>query len=258
MKKSDLKVRKVLGKKGGSKLRRYQELVIGRTGLATLVRYELAILFSSTVPGALGLFLRSKLYPPLLGRVGKNVIFGQNVTLRHPHKIYIGDDVIIDDNCLLDAKGVNNTGITLGNGVFLGRNTILSCKDGDIQLEDGVNLGFNCEVFSESRVRLGRNALVAAYCYFIGGGSYDLNRFDVSFAEQDGFSGGGIDVGVNTWFGAGVKVIDGVTIGNEAVVGAGAVVTKSLPERSVSAGVPAKVLKERVENMPSSDHPGSL
>ena len=48
--------------------------------------------------------LRRKLYPLLLGKVGRNVVFGMNVVLRHPHKIAIGDDVVIDDNCLLDAK----------------------------------------------------------------------------------------------------------------------------------------------------------
>ena len=37
--------------------------------------------------GALGLFLRSRLYPLILGRVGRNVVFGANVTLRHPHKM---------------------------------------------------------------------------------------------------------------------------------------------------------------------------
>ena len=36
---------------------------------------------------------------------GSDVIFGQNVVLRHPHKIHIGSNVVIDDNCLLDAKG---------------------------------------------------------------------------------------------------------------------------------------------------------
>ena len=64
------------------------------------------------MPGALGLFLRSKLYPLMLGRVGRNVVFGVNVTLRHPHKIAIGDNVVIDDSCCLDAKGTDNTGIT--------------------------------------------------------------------------------------------------------------------------------------------------
>ena len=42
-----------------------------------------------------------KLYPLLLGEVGKNVTFGQNVILRHPHKIKIGDNVVIDDNVVL-------------------------------------------------------------------------------------------------------------------------------------------------------------
>ncbi len=73
----------------------------------------------------------------LLGSCGRNVVFGQNVVLRHPHKIHIGDNVVIDDNCLLDAKGEGNDGIRIGSGVFIGRNTILSCKDGDIDLEDG-------------------------------------------------------------------------------------------------------------------------
>ncbi|MGC4081336.1 MAG: NAD-dependent epimerase/dehydratase family protein [Vicinamibacterales bacterium] len=45
-----------------------------------------------------------------------------------------------------------NRGIRIGNGVFIGRNTILSCKNGDIELADAVNIGFNCELFSASRV----------------------------------------------------------------------------------------------------------
>ena len=124
---------------------------------------------SQHVPGALGFALRKLLYPSLLGACGRNVIFGQNVVLRHPHKIRIGDNVVIDDNCLLDAKGDSNQGITIGSGVFVGRNTILSCKNGDIEIEDGANIGFNCELFSASRVSVGRDTLLAAYCYLIGG-----------------------------------------------------------------------------------------
>ena len=86
-----------------------------------------------------------------------------------PHKIRIGDNVVIDDNCLIDAKGDANRGITIGSGVFVGRNSILSCKNGDIEVADGANVGFNCEVFSASRVTIGRDTLLAAYCYVIGG-----------------------------------------------------------------------------------------
>ena len=144
----------------------YRELVVGQRGLWPLVRYELVMLLASWVPGALGLFLRSKLYPLILGGVGRNVVFGVNVMVRHPHKIVIGDNVVIDDQCCLDAKGTDNRGILIGNGVFVGRNTILSCKNGDIVIEDHANLGFNCEIFSASRVRVGKSILMAAYTYW--------------------------------------------------------------------------------------------
>ncbi len=116
-----------LFERGVSARQKYASLVVGRPGLGALIRYELTLLLSQSVPGALGLALRRTLYRGLLGACGRNVVFGQNVVLRHPHKIRIGDDVVIDDNCLLDAKGESNAGITIGNGVFVGRNTILSC-----------------------------------------------------------------------------------------------------------------------------------
>ena len=104
---------------------KYEELVVGRRGWGALIQHEVVTLLSQSVPGALGLALRKSLYPSLLGACGRNVVFGQNVVLRHPGKIRIGDNVVIDDNCLLDAKGSGNRGITIGSGVFIGRNTFL-------------------------------------------------------------------------------------------------------------------------------------
>src|SRR5690242_7232981 len=155
--------------KGTSARQKYAALVIGRTDLGSLLKYELIVTLTQGWPGALGLALRKALYPSLLGSCGRNVVFGQNVVLRHPHKIHVGDDVVIDDNCLIDAKGESNTGIRIGSGVFIGRNSILSCKNGDIELANGANVGFNCEIFSASRVTVGRRALLAAYTYIIGG-----------------------------------------------------------------------------------------
>ena len=161
-----------------SKGDKYRELFVGRPGFGALLAYEPAMLLASWVPGALGLVLRSKLYPMMLGSVGRNVVFGVNVTLRHPHKIHIGDNVVIDDLCCLDAKGTDNKGITIGNGVFVGRNTILSCKNGDIIIEDRANIGFNCEIFSASRVRVGKDILMAAYTYLVGG-DHLYDRIDI-------------------------------------------------------------------------------
>ena len=154
---------------GKSGRQKYEELVVGRRGIGPLIKHELVVLAAQARSGALGLALRKILYPLLLGSCGRNVVFGQNVVLRHPHKIHIGGNVAIDDNCLLDAKGETNRGIRIGDGVFIGRNTILSCKNGDIELADGANVGFNCEIFSASRVTIGRMVLMAAYSYVIGG-----------------------------------------------------------------------------------------
>ena len=222
---------------------KYARLIVGRSGWGALVKYELVQLLSQWVPGALGLVLRKRLYRMLLGACGRNVVFGQGVVLRHPHKIRIGDNVVVDDHCLLDAKGEDNTGITIGSGVFIGRNTILSCKNGDIVLADGANIGFNCELFSAARVEVGKDALIAAYCYLIGG-DHDWRDPSVPVPAQERRAAG-VSLGAGAWLGAGAKVLDGVTIGEGAVIGAGAVVREAVPARAVAVGVPARIVGQR-------------
>ncbi len=222
---------------------KYVDLVVGRRGWGPLVRHELVTLSSQHVPGALGYFLRKALYPALLGACGRNVIFGHNVVMRHPHKIRIGNNVVIDDNCLLDAKGDTNRGILIGSGVFIGRNTILSCKNGDIDVEEGANIGFNCELFSASHVRIGRDTLLAAYCYVIGG-DHDFSDASRAVLDQARMSAG-VDIGPGAWLGAGAKILDGVTIGDRAIIGAAALVRDDVPAEAIAVGVPAKVVGRR-------------
>jgi acetyltransferase-like isoleucine patch superfamily enzyme len=228
---------------GTSRRARYAALVVGRPGIAALLKYELIVTLAQAVPGAIGLALRGRLYPLLLGACGRNVIFGQNVVLRHPHKIRIGDNVLIDDNCLLDAKGESNAGIRIGNGVLVGRNTILSCKNGDIELADSANIGFNCEVFSASRVVIGSSVMMAAYSYVIGG-DHDFSDTSKPVLEQARTSAG-VTIGDGAWMGAGAKILDGVTVGPHAVVGAGAVVRDDIPAYGVAVGIPARVVSTR-------------
>jgi len=226
-----------------SKADKYRELFVGRPGAWALIKYELAMGLASWIPGAVGLLLRSKLYPLILGSVGANVVFGTGVTLRHPHKIHIGDNVVIDDLCCLDAKGTSNMGIQIGSGVFVGRNTILSCKNGDIIIDDRANIGFNCEIFSASRVRVGQDTLMAAYTYLVGG-DHLYDRTDIPVLQQ-GRTARGIEVGDGVWLGAHVVVTDGSMVGRDAIVGAGAVVVGDIPDFAVAAGIPAKVMRDR-------------
>jgi acetyltransferase-like isoleucine patch superfamily enzyme len=226
-----------------SRLERYMDLVVGERGLARLVRYEAVMILASWVPGALGLLLRTWLYPWLLGSCGRNVMFGCGVVLRHPRKIHIGDDVVVDDGCVLDAKGTVNAGIRIGRRVFLGRQTILVCKDGDIVLEEGVNASFFCTIFSASRVRIGADTLLAAYSYVVGGG-HAFDRIDVPVVRQERPSRG-VEIGRGVWLGAGVTVLDGVTVGHDAVIGAHAVVADDVPAFTIAVGSPARVVRDR-------------
>jgi acetyltransferase-like isoleucine patch superfamily enzyme len=228
---------------GKSSRQKYADLVVGRAGLGALFKHEIVVMLAQARAGAFGLAIRKALYPMLLGSCGRNVVFGQNVVLRHPHKIHIGSNVVIDDNCLLDAKGETNKGIRIGDRVFIGRNTILSCKNGDIELGDGANLGFNCEVFSASRVTIGRSVLMAAYTYVIGG-DHDFSDPTKAVLAQPRVSAG-VSIGEGVWIGAGAKVLDGVALGNHAVVGAAAVVRESVPAGAIAVGIPARVVASR-------------
>jgi acetyltransferase-like isoleucine patch superfamily enzyme len=228
-----------------SGLRKYTSIAVGRPGIVAFLRYELACWLLSPMPGALGLLLRSKFYPGLLGSSGGGIVFGRNVCLRHPGKVRLGRGAIIDDNCVLDAKGELGKGIVIGDGAMLGRNTSLSCKGGEIRIGDNSNIGPNCMLISESSLSIGQNVLVAGMTYIIAGGNHSIGRTDIPIIRQPMVHKGGVCIEDNCWLGANVTVLDGVTIGRDSVIGAGAVVTESVPEFSIAVGVPARVVKTR-------------
>jgi acetyltransferase-like isoleucine patch superfamily enzyme len=231
--------------RGKSLFAKYTAIFVGEPGLWKLLRFELINLFFSWVPGALGLWARKTFYPSLLRSVGRGVVFGRNITLRHPHKIALGADCFIDDNVVLDAKGESNRGLTLGNNVYVGRNTILSCKEGDIAIGDHTNVSANCSLLSETEIKLGKYCFLAGHCYLVAGGNHSFDDLETPIMFQPSFSRGGISVGDDVWLGAGVIVLDGATIERGCVVGAGSVVTKPLTEFSVAVGSPARKIRDR-------------
>ena len=237
---------KSVGSSSGGAFEQYRKLVYGDQSLARLMWAELVTLLFSNMPGALGLFVRSKLYSSFFREVRGKVVFGRGVTLRHTHKISLGTGVIIDDRALLDAKGDGNNGITLGDGVYVGRNSAVYCKGGDIVLEDNVNLSANCQVFSSNKLTIGAGTMVGAFSYFLSGGEYDYAD-PTPFAEQSGMNTKGpLSIGADCWFGARVTVLDGADVGDRCVLAAGAVVHKPVPTHSLAGGVPARILREHI------------
>jgi len=238
-------IQNTLGRKKKSKLSTYSELFVGKKSLWALLKYELITTMFAECPGALGIFLRGIFYRLIFKKVGKGVLFAKSISIRNPHKISLGNNVIIDENVMLDAKGVDNSGIIIEDGVFIGRNTIISCKNGDVILRPRVNIGFNCYIVSLNKVEIGENTLFAAYTYIIGGGHISEELY-VPLKDQD-THGIGIKIGRDSWLGAKSMVMDGCNIGDYSIIGAGALVTKNIPDYSVAVGVPAKVIKDRRE-----------
>jgi len=106
--------------------------------------------------------------------------------------------------------------ITLGNNVFINA----GCK---FQDQGGITIGDD--------TLIGHNVVLAT-----------LNH-DESAEKRGNLHPAPIVIGKKVWIGANVTVVPGVTIGDGAIIAAGAVVTKDVPENTVVAGVPARIIK---------------
>jgi len=244
-----LKIQQSMANGNQSALSRYMDLVVGQRGLLKLALYEFVVMVSQKRSGALGLLLRKKMYPWVLGEVGRNVTFGSNVVIRHPHKIRIGDGVVVDENVLLDAKGESNLGIEIGANSYIGRNAIISCKNGDISLGENANVGWNCTIAATSTIRIGRDNIIAAYSYIIGGGNYHFDGINVPMCQAYDHEGkGGVELKDDVWLGSHVAVLDGVTIESGAVVASGSTVTKNIDSMSINVGSPSRAVRQREQS----------
>lgn len=128
---------------------------------------------------------------------------------------------------LLDVKvGVN---VQLSESFFL-------INPGQLFLGDGCRIGTHCKIYNFSPITIGKN-LLASHGLTLISGTHDVR----TLADRKG----PILIGDNVWIGINVTVVGPVRIGNNVVIGAGAVVLKDIPDDTIAAGVPAKVLRQK-------------
>ena len=246
---------------GKSDLRRYADLVVGDgRSYWHLLGYELITFFFGGVRGALGLVLRKKSYPLLFKKVGKGCVFGRNLTIRNARNITLGDNVIIDDDCVLDGRGAGPEGVVIGDRVIINRGTSIQAKIGPIWIGDDTDIGMHCDVHSQGGVRIGRQVTLGGSSK-ISGGVFQTERTapdespdDRGFAarEQRRTTRGPIVIGDKALVGMGSMFLDNVEIGERCILGAGSVNVRNAPPYTVVAGVPAKVLRKRGDRPASS------
>lgn len=202
-------------------------------------------------PGALGLLLRQKLYPRILGSCGKGVLFGRFVDLYALEKIELGDRVVLNNNVVLDARAFHHSGpaMIVERDVFIGiRTSVQTGTTGSITIQAGTNLSSFCNLVSEVPLTIGRDCLIAAYCSL----GESINRQGKTAEVEGGRDCQEKDtvVGAGCWLGVRMQLMAGVTIGMDTIVGAHAMVDSDLPEYAVVIGRPAKVSWNRRSGSP--------
>lgn len=113
------------------------------------------------------------------------------------------------------------------------------------RLGDNSGIGVNCELHGE--VRIGNDVMMAPEVVMYTA-NHSFEDMDTPMRLQGDDESRPITVGNDVWIGRRAMVMPGVSIGNGSIVAAGAVVTRDVPEFSVVAGVPAKVVKMRASD----------
>jgi len=153
---------------------------------------------------------------------------------------------LVDPTVQIWCKPPVDKRLRLGHGASLDRGVIIWISDtdetrGNINLGEGTYIGPYSYVGSCHNLNIGNHTLIGAHSYLITV-HHRTDSKDHPIALQ-GFVGGDIKIGRNVWLGAHVVVLPGVTIGDRAVIGAGAVVTKDIPAGETWVGVPARQIR---------------
>ncbi len=196
-------------------LRRAAELRRDRSPEELLEMYG-RVLYSDSAQGALD---RRVLLRAMCLRFGSGVRVGLGVIVRQAHTFEIGDAVFIGDQVIL--QGRHDGHCVIGSHSWLGPQAYFDCRD----LELGEYVGW------------GPGAKVLGSEHTADPATVPIIKTDLVIKP--------VRVGKWTDIGVNAVVLPGVTVGDGAIVGAGAVVTEDIPPYAVAAGVPARVLHMR-------------
>lgn len=170
-----------------------------------------------------------RIHAPAHIRLGRAVYLDHGVYLHGgPGGLSIGDGSWIMSGCRLHVfnfRGLPHAGIHLGRRTFVGEGSVMRGQGG-ITVGDHVLFGPGVQVLAVNHVFTD----------------------PVRPIMEQGITAEGISIGDGAWIGAGATLLDGVAIGKGACIGAGAVVTTSVPAHSLAVGVPARVVRNLIDD----------
>lgn len=170
----------------------------------------------------LGGYIRSFLYHSRFGLMEPKVVLGRNLQLGGTKRIYFKRGVTVGDFCSLTTW--ENGTLTFGQEVSIGR---------------------MCHITASNNISIGDHVLLGEMITIADNGHGDNTNLDIPPLKRDIFSKGPVVIQDNVWIGDKATILPGVTIGEGAVIGANAVVTKDVPCRAIVAGNPAQIIHQK-------------
>lgn len=186
--------------------------------------------------------LSSNISVPALGFVASEAVFVGS------EKVSLGEGCMIMPGAQLICAGMPpylevSGRITIGAGSIVREGAILQTYGGSIDIGCSCTINPYCVIQGNGGVTIGDNVLIAAHVSIFSANHVfkDVNQP----IRRQGEHKIGVVIEDDVWLGSGVRVLDGVTIGTGSVVAAGAVVNKDVAPFSVVAGVPARLIRSR-------------
>lgn len=175
----------------------------------------------------------------------KLIFIGRGTTVKASSQLFPERGVEISNYCQIDCLGLD--GLFIGRGSKVGSYSIInvsgSLADLGHKIEIGRNVGIGefAHIGGAASVSIGEDTITGAYLS-IHPENHNFNE-KLKPIRLQGVNRQGIHIGKGCWIGAKVTFLDGSSVGDGCVVGAGSVVNKKFPNHVVIGGVPARILK---------------
>ncbi len=136
-----------------------------------------------------------------------------------------------------------NARVRFGRWSWIGDGTKIRCHEGLVRIGAKTVMGQDCTISAYQHVSIGEQCIVADRVMLI---DFDHNVAEVERPIRlQGIYKRDVRVGSNVWIGYGAQILRGVTVGDNAIIGASSVVTHDVPANAVVAGTPARIIRMR-------------
>lgn len=149
-------------------------------------------------------------------------------------------------NCLRNPRATGR--ISLGDQAWIERGAVLWAFDGSIRSERNVYLGPYVTIYGHGGVEIGEETLVSMKATILSSNHAIPEQGKIIRQQPDELLP--TKIGRDVWIGANAVILGGVTIGDGAVVAAGAVVNRNVEPGAIVAGVPAREIRKRLNALP--------